>query len=249
MVYHVYLNWTGDQYNGREILIFPNRQYADEFYNRCVTTTAPGTVNPLSDVVRYSPQFWTFPATTPESRPFFFILSNGTDLIPTTMAARISGYDNNHATGAMPVIPNDATSNVEYVSGGAYYIRTKTTPHLYWSVADRNNGFITLDTRRATKFRITRDDSGKHSPAPENDRRVLERKDDVQLFALNSRGSHNVGVLGQSVSVNATSFRFSFGSFYNGDFGVDWNEKHTFTTDPTLTYKVEYAGEEWEFVN
>lgn len=94
----------------------------------------------------------------------------------TTMAARISGYDNNHATGAMPVIPNDATSNMEYVSGGAYYIHTKTTPHLYWSIRNGNNGFITLDTRKATKFRINRDDSGKPSPAPENDRPVLERR-------------------------------------------------------------------------
>jgi hypothetical protein len=67
----------------------------------------------------------------------------------------------------MPVIPNDATSNVEYVSGGAYCIRTKTTPHLYWSVGDGNNGFITLDTRKETKFRINRDDSGKPKPAPE----------------------------------------------------------------------------------
>jgi hypothetical protein len=32
----------------------------------------------------------------------------------------------------MPIIPNDPTSNVEYVPGGAYYIRTKSKPHLYW---------------------------------------------------------------------------------------------------------------------
>ncbi|CAG8904520.1 unnamed protein product [Penicillium egyptiacum] len=249
MVYQVYLNWTGNEYDGREILVFPNRHYADEFYNRCVTTTAAGTVNPLSDVVRYSPQFWTFPAATPETRPFYFIDSNAKDLMATTMAARISGYDNNHATGAMPVIPNDATSNVEYVSGGAYYIRTKSTPHLYWFLHEGDEGKISLHTRKATKFRINRDDSGKTSPAPEKDRRVLERKDDVQLVALDSRGSHNVGVWNQSVSTTVTSFRFTFGSFYNGDFGADWNSGATYSKDPTLAYKVEYAGEEWELVN
>ena len=31
--------------------------------------------------------------------------------------------------------------------------------HLYWSVRNGNNGFITLDTRKATKFGINRDDS------------------------------------------------------------------------------------------
>jgi hypothetical protein len=34
----------------------------------------------------------------------------------------------------------------------------------------------------------------------------------IQLLALSSSGSHNIGVMGQSVSVNATSFRFSLGS-------------------------------------
>ncbi|KAJ5478286.1 hypothetical protein N7530_003795 [Penicillium desertorum] len=60
---------------------------------------------------------------------------------------------------------------------------------------------------------------------------------------------HNIGVMGQSVSDNATSFRFSFGSFYNGDFGLDWNEKPNYAAEPTLAYNLEYAGEEWEPVN
>lgn len=241
MVYQVYLNWTGDQYNGREILVFPNRHFADEFYNRCITTTAADIVNPLDTIERYSPQFWTFPKTTPESRPFYFIDSNAKDLMPTTMVARISGYDNNHATGTMPIIPNDATSNVEYVSGGAYYIRTKSTPHLYWFLQEPDHKLV-LDTRKATKFQITRDESAKPSPA--NDRRVLERKDDIQLAALNSRGTHAVGVFDTFVSVTSTPFRFAFGSFYNGNLGVDWSDG-----DPRLAYKVKYAGEEWELVN
>ncbi|CRL30432.1 unnamed protein product [Penicillium camemberti] len=249
MVYQVYLNWTGDQYNGREILVFPNRHYADEFYNRCITTTATGTVNPLDDIVRYSPQFWTFPKATAESRPFYFIESNAQDLIPTIMAARISGYDNNHATGAMPIIPNDATSNVEHVSGGAYYIRTKSTPHLYWFLQNQDHGTITLDPRKATKFQINRDDSAKPSPAPANDRRVLERKDDIQLVALSQSGTHTIGVSGDNVSTAAASFRFAFGSFYNGDFGVNWSATSEQTGDPALAYKVQFAGQEWELVN
>ncbi|KAJ5847970.1 hypothetical protein N7455_011927 [Penicillium solitum] len=232
MVYQVYLNWTGDQYNGREILIFPSRLYADEFYNRCITTTATGTVSLLDDIVRYSPQSWTFTKATEESRPFYFIESNAKDLIPTIMAARISGYDNNHATSAMPIIPNDATSDVEYVSGGAYYIRTKSTPHL-----------------RATRFQINRDDSAKPSHAPANDRRVLERKDDIQLVALNQSGTQPFGVSGDSVSTAVASFRFAFGSFYNRDFGVNWSATSNHTGDPALAYKVQYAGQEWEPVN
>lgn len=249
MVYQVYLNWTGDQYNGREILVFPNRHYADEFYNRCITTTATGTANPLEDIVRYSPQFWTFTKATPESRPFYFIESNAMDLVPTIMAARISGYDNNHATGAMPIIPNDVTSNVEYVSGGAYYIRTKSTPHLYWFLQNHDNGTITLDPRKATKFQINRDDSTKPSPAPANDRRVLERKDDIQLVALGPDGTQTIGVSDDHLSTAAASFRFAFGSFYNGDFGVNWSATSNYTGDPALAYKVQYAGQEWELVN
>jgi hypothetical protein len=42
---------------------------------------------------------------------------------------------------------------------------------------------------------------------------TLSLKDGIQLLALSSSGSHNIGVMGQSVSVNATSFRFSLGSF------------------------------------
>ncbi|KAJ5043871.1 hypothetical protein NUH16_000664 [Penicillium rubens] len=151
------------------------------------------------------------------------------------MAARIRGYDNNHGTGAMPVIPNDATSNVEYVSGGAYYIHTKATPHLYWSIRNGNNGFITLDTRRqpnSESIAMTRESLHQHRKMI-----ALSLKDGIQLLALSSSGSHNIGVMGQSVSL------------YNGDFGDAWDEKLKYTAVPTLAYKLEYAGEEWELVH
>ncbi|KAJ5868261.1 hypothetical protein N7534_002814 [Penicillium rubens] len=101
--------------------------------------------------------------------------------------------------------------------------------HLYWSVRNGNNGFITLDTRKATKFGINRDDSES----------LHQHRKMIVL------GSHNIGVMG----LNATSFRFSLGSFYNGDFGDAWDEKLKYTAEPTLAYKLEYAGEEWELVH
>ncbi|KGO73642.1 hypothetical protein PITC_038370 [Penicillium italicum] len=251
MVYQVYVNRTGDQDYSGEILTFPNRRFADEFYNRCITTTAAGTVNPLDGIVRYSPQFWKLPITLHESRVHNFLNSNAKDLIPTTMIARTSGYG--EAPGAMPAIPNDATSNVEYVSGGSYYIRTKSAPHLYWFFQDKDEGRISLDLRKATKFQINRNDSGKASPTLPNDRRVLERKDELALVALSSHGSHTIGISNHHVSTTPTSFRFTFGSFYNGDFGVDWSVKSSVKSKygrcPYLAYQVQYAGEEWELVN
>ena len=74
---------------------------------------------------------------------------------------------------------------------------------------------------------------------------TLSLKDGIQLLALSSSGSHNIGVMG----LNATSFRFRLGSFYNGDFGDAWDEKLKYTAEPTLAYKLEYAGEEWELVH
>ncbi|THC89146.1 hypothetical protein EYZ11_011404 [Aspergillus tanneri] len=193
-----------------------------------------------STTVRHTPQFWSF-FMSAESRPYYFIDSNAKDLIPTTMVARISGYDNNHATGAMPIIHNDPTANVEYRSGGSYYIRTKSTPHLYWFLKDTN---IYLDTRKATKFQIYRDDSERNRQS--DDRRVLERKDLVQLSALNASGSQDVGVSNQIVTTAQSPFQFSFGCFYNGNFGVDWSSEGN---DPYLVYRASYAGEEWELVN
>jgi hypothetical protein len=152
----------------------------------------------------------------------------------TTMAARIRGYDNNHGTGAMPVIPNDATSNVEYVSGGAYYIHTKATPHLYWSIRNGNNGFITLDTRRqpnSESIAMTRESLHQHRKMI-----ALSLKDGIQLLALSSSGSHNIGVMGQSVSVNATSFRFSLGSFTMETSGMPgMRNSNTPQCQPSLT--------------
>jgi hypothetical protein len=245
MVYQVYLNWSGNQYHGREILVFPNRQFADEFYNRCVSTINQGTTNPLHEVVRHTPQFWSFNMGA-ESRPFYFIESNAKDLIPTMMIARISGYDNNHATGAMPIIHNDPTSNVEYQSGGAYYIRTKSTPHLYWFLPNstKSTKRISLHTRKATKFQVNRDDS--NLPGQQSDRRVLKRKDLVRLVALNASGNNDIGLCDKIVTITQSHHRFSFGSFYNRDFGVDWSAQEC---DPYLAYGVEYAGEEWELVN
>ncbi|KAG0160187.1 hypothetical protein PDIDSM_7714 [Penicillium digitatum] len=210
MVYQVYLNRMGDPYYSGEILTIPNRHYADEFYNRCITTTA-GAANPLNDL----------------------------DLIPTTMIARTSGSED--APGALPPIPNDATSNVEYLSGGAYYIRTKSTPHLYWIFQDKGQKIISLDSRKATKFQINRDDSAKPSPALPNDRRVLERKDDIELVVLSPSGGHTIGVSNHYVSTTVTSFHFTFGGFYNGDFGVDWSLKSSNSTGPHLAYQVQYA--------
>ncbi|EKV04864.1 hypothetical protein PDIG_86650 [Penicillium digitatum PHI26] len=246
MVYQVYLNRMGDPYYSGEILTIPNRHYADEFYNRCITTTA-GAANPLNDLVRYSPQFWALPMTMQESRLHNFLTSNAKDLIPTTMIARTSGSED--APGALPPIPNDATSNVEYLSGGAYYIRTKSTPHLYWIFQDKGQKIISLDSRKATKFQINRDDSAKPSPALPNDRRVLERKDDIELVVLSPSGGHTIGVSNHYVSTTVTSFHFTFGGFYNGDFGVDWSLKSSNSTGPHLAYQVQYAGEEWELVN
>lgn len=240
MVYQVYLNWKGNQYDGREILVFPNRQYADEFYNRCVTTLASGTSNPLDDVVRHSPQFWSF-SMNAESRPFYFIQSNAKDLVSTTMVARINGYDNNHATGAMPIIPNDPTSNVEYRSGGSFYIRTKSTPHLYWYLRERTSSRVHLDPRKATKFQITQDDPTDQA----NDKRVLERKDLVRLTALTGTGSYDVGVVGHTVMIMQFTYKFRFGSFYNQNLGVDW----TIDDEPFLAFQVPHAGEQWELIN
>ncbi|KAL1859845.1 hypothetical protein Plec18167_006317 [Paecilomyces lecythidis] len=239
MVYQVYLNWIGNQYDGRELLVFPNRQYADEFYNRCITTNT--STNPLTDVVRYSPQFWSFHMEN-ESRPFYFIQTNAKDLIPTVMAARISGYDNNHATGAMPIIHTDSTSNTEYKSGKSYYIRTKATPHLYW-FHDTSTSHIQLDSIKRTKFQFDRQNSG--STSPTDVLLVLERKDHVRLTALSASGNTEVGVCNSHVTTSAKSFEFTFGSFYNGDLGVDW----AFKSNGFVTYQVNYSGEEWEIVS
>ena len=244
MPYQVYLNWTGDEYNGREILVFPNRQYADEFFNRCIETKAPGTNKPLTDVIRHSPQFWSYNMSD-ETRPFYFILENAKDLIGTTMAARISGYDNNHASGAMPVIPDDPTASVEYRSGGTYYIRTKSTPHLYWYIGSHNR--IRLDTRKATKFQIDREDAEQTEQT--DSRRVLVRKDQVKLTALRSSGSSDIGVWDNLVTTTHTPYRFAFGSFYNGDLGVDWDADNTIAGEGYVSYKVKHAGETWELVN
>ncbi|KAL4778660.1 hypothetical protein BJX76DRAFT_342707 [Aspergillus varians] len=168
--------------------------------------------------------------------------------MPTMMVSRISGYDNNHCV-QMPVIQNDPTSHVEYRSEGAYHIRSKNQPHVYWFLPDSTKSTtqsmkrIFLDTRKATKFKMIRDNT---SPsAPTADRRVLERRDLVHVVALSPSGNISVGLSNTSVVTTDAHHRFSFGSFYNGDFGVNWGAKEI---GPYIIYGVEYAGEEWELV-
>ncbi|KAJ5998493.1 hypothetical protein N7451_006303 [Penicillium sp. IBT 35674x] len=232
------LNRTTGQMGYTEILTFPSRQFADEFYNRCITipVSKNEAKDPLTQIVRYSPQFW--------------------------ISGQLSGYQKPaiYSGGVMSINVGDATADVEYRSGGAYYIRTKSSPHQYW-FWEQGYQFIQLGDVRKSKFHITRH----YSPTPAStekpgDSRVLERKDFIIVTAL---GATENGILGpQHSQVSApsiisiasgrsasfaTSFAFPFGSFYDGNLGMNWS---TFPGSriPYLTFRVGYAGEEWELV-
>jgi len=239
MVYHVYLNWDKNEYNGRVILTFPSRQYADEFYNRCITAKGPDQGYLLPEIDRKAPQFWTS-SNAAEDRPYYFLAKNAPDLIPTVMIQRISGYDAQYG-GGLPIILNDPTSLVEYKSGRAYYIRTKAQPHLYWSLEQSG---IYLNERRATKFRIDRDDSRRKDNL--DDRVVLVNGDDVSLTALTAQRDDEIGVgANRTLVTNQSSLQFGFGGFYNGSFGVQWPAGDG---KPWVVYRAKHTGEEWELI-
>ncbi|KAJ5506004.1 hypothetical protein N7453_004961 [Penicillium expansum] len=90
-------------------------------------------------------------------------------------------------------------------------------------------------------------DFGNALPALPNNRRILEKKDDIALVALSSHGGHTIGVWNHHVSSTIASFQFTFGSFYNRDFGVDWSfkssAKSSYGRNPYLVYQVQYTGE------
>ncbi|KAJ5549405.1 hypothetical protein N7513_006639 [Penicillium frequentans] len=263
MVFQVMLNRTTGQMGYTEILTFPSRQYADEFYNRCITI--PVSKNEAKDPLTQI--FWSFNSDA----PFHQIITNGhlKDLRPTAMLIRISGYQKPaiYSGGVMSINVGDATADVEYRSGGAYYIRTKSTPHQYW-FWEQGYQFVQLGDVRKSKFHITR--HGPPTPASNTatpastekpcDSRVLERKDIVIVSALGATENGVIGLQhsqlsapsiisiasGRSASF-ATPFAFPFGSFYDGNLGMNWS---TFPGSriPYLTFRVGYAGEEWELV-
>ncbi|KAJ5623436.1 hypothetical protein N7490_012041 [Penicillium lividum] len=247
MVFQVFVNRVGDQSLDREVLLFPNRQYADEFYNRCITT--PVQRSPILSflcIVRLSPQFWYLDT---DSRTLSSIVQSKPemqDLLTTVMPTRIPGYDQNHfASGIGLINPEYPTSDVEYRDGQAYYIRTKSVPHQYWFLPDSSR--LRLDETKKTKFMIIRYCS---TPNLESDElRVLERKDLISILALGSRPQPERGIyVHQDYLIPASrTFLFNFGDFYDESFGVDWtlnSEAHSI-----VTYRVPRAGEEWELVH
>ncbi|KAJ6114475.1 hypothetical protein N7486_000253 [Penicillium sp. IBT 16267x] len=260
MVFQVLLNRTIGHIGDSEILTFPSRQYADEFYNRCITIPASQNEfnDPLHQILRYSPQFWSFSSEI----PFYKILTNNhlSDLRSTAMLIRISGYQKPaiYSGGVMSINVGDATADVEYRSGRAYYIRTKSTPHQYW-FWEQDYRYVQLGSIRKSKFQIDR--QGYTSTESPDDRRVLERNDFVIVTALGATESgliglqHNqlsapsiISIASASSAAFSTPFAFPFGSFYDGNLGMNWST-YPGARIPYLTYRVGYAGEEWELVH
>jgi hypothetical protein len=142
----------------------------------------------------------------------------------------------------MPIIPNDPTSLIEYRSGGAFYIRSKTQPHSFWYLED---GWVSVDPRKATMFRIDREDSS--APVePYDGQLVLERKDRVQLTALTASGEYVIGISGLKLGTGLPTLTFNFGDFYVPTFGIGNPGKDTDTLPAYILYKAEFAGEVWD---
>ncbi|KZT35269.1 hypothetical protein SISSUDRAFT_1051676 [Sistotremastrum suecicum HHB10207 ss-3] len=144
------------------------------------------------------------------------------------------------ASRPWPVV--ESVDGPDWTNGGAFFIRNKRQPDLYWSVsyAAQDVAIVVSETRRS-KFRIWGSDID-HKDLD----KVLIRSDRVTISPVSSEKSARVLYVHPSkaetnvVVLSGDKKEWRFGDLF-GAFGTTWDDNET----ELVTYN-EAEGEEWE---
>lgn len=247
MVYHVHFTYRQDEQLAceafRYLLVFPNRQCADEVYNWFIGASSrwpPGQIGPMR-VIRHTPQVWSFlEFLSPRNDPLDPV-SGAQEVFQNFAATEITSDD----SASVAALSSDPTGYTEYLSGKCYYIRTKAKPHLYWF---REIDVIALSATQRHKFRIS--DITHRGMAHANPDHVLEGSDEIFLSTTDRESSKPIQWLGSLLGTTGASerARFRFGAFYDGSFRRDLTLGSR-VSDSLVVYDKDRNGDVWELVS
>ncbi|KAK8118189.1 uncharacterized protein PG998_006470 [Apiospora kogelbergensis] len=169
---------------------------------------------------RHAPDFYSFTSHVPRDL--------GTGLENQIMVSTFSQYTDR----MMGWTPEQTRAN--HVSGGCFYIRSKSDPRFFWYVAEDKKLYSSM--RGKTRFCIKardKDISGK----------VMIRKDEIQISCATDREQFvNEDDDGRLIVARRTMHGLKFGDFLRDDFvaeGVDFMR---------ITRVSNHSGESWELV-
>lgn len=161
-IFYVYLKWappsgSGSAESGRLLLTCESRYVADEFFRKLQVARNADGVKFYTLLSRTTPQFWSY--ATIGAEPWWTVTTIlGTTLLEEfgekIMVQILPSSKTTQARG-WPILPT--LDGPDWVNNGAYFIRSKRQPNLYWHQA---GDYIHVSGTQMTKFRVRAVDFG-----------------------------------------------------------------------------------------
>ncbi|KAH6717303.1 hypothetical protein DL95DRAFT_356167 [Leptodontidium sp. 2 PMI_412] len=245
-LYYVYLKYarSADYLRanfGRWILTFESRQSADEFYR--AMKVAKNTAGNLRYVTfhRSTPQMWCYDST--DGEPWWtvkLILEADATWNYNVMATLLS---DTNGTRTWPII-NNIVEGSDWFNGGAFFIRNKLIPDLFWH---SDGAAIIASKERRTKF-VVRGTAFKKS----EDDHVLIRSDKITIEVAESTSTDKILFVGHDhgnaiLVITADKYEWTFKDFFES-FGVKWYTESGKDTEKQYLIYSPAISDEWELV-
>ncbi|KAL0639069.1 hypothetical protein Q9L58_001951 [Maublancomyces gigas] len=220
-IFYVYLKWAPPSDSasaefGRLLLTCESRYVADEFFRKLQVARNADGVKFYTLLRRTTPQFWSY--ATIGSEPWF----TATNILGTTLLEEfgdkimVQRLPSSKATEARvwPILPT--LDGPDWVNNGAYFIRSKQRPNLYWHHGGDN---IHVSETQMTKFRVRAVDFG----VDDEKGKVLIGSDRVVISPIRTGTPLFIGkMLGcKSVCVSENEQEWRFDSL-RGRFKIAW---------------------------
>ncbi|RGP57644.1 hypothetical protein FSPOR_11962 [Fusarium sporotrichioides] len=217
MVYYAYLKYILNEITFRYLLTAPYPETIDEWYREASAT--------YDHVKRLAPDFYIFGTGT-----------QVWDLAPSFINKIMFTKLNDRDCRVLSTISQPERTDV--LSGGSYYIRSKSNPQYYWFA---KSGLIHATKQGRTRFIIKISGEGKS----DSKGTVLIGSDSVSITAVGGKTEQYIGTNdADKVTLSDYSYHLNYSDLKNNFLA----QGETGDTDSIQITKSDGYGEEWELV-
>ncbi|KAM0321266.1 hypothetical protein ACHAPQ_009533 [Fusarium lateritium] len=225
MVHYAYAHWRGKREVFRFIMVAANPETIDEWWRKAASKEE-------NHAKRITPDFYTY--DIPTGLAWDLVPQIDERIIWTNVCDWLSA---NMTTVSQP-------QRADVVSGGAYYIRSKSRPDFYWVAGSKDNekDRIRSSNQGRTRFIFNIEDDH------EADKKgtVIIGSDFITITAVGTNGYKHVGVNDTgALLLQAHSERMVYKDLKNRFLAQGWSSDYN---DGASVTEVDGYGEEWELV-
>ncbi|KAG8863560.1 hypothetical protein FRB96_008300 [Tulasnella sp. 330] len=146
-VFYAYAKHINDDWSGRYLITFANRDVADTWY-RAITDSVARGYQKFAAIRRISPQWYTHDRVTGS------VYETITDpKVASTLLGRVF-FTLLHDRDGRIISTVPVVNSVDHINGARFYIRSVPQPDTYWFYEARTNAVV-ASRRRRTRFTIT----------------------------------------------------------------------------------------------